>query len=95
MSLESMRRGFVGGTSLSLFVIKEFGLEKHGKVTCEFLRYYLEVEEEMLSRVPDWLEWAFIIFQDYHDSAVVYLDILDDMVEIQQPSKCQWYWENA
>lgn len=93
MSLEAMRRGFIGGTCLSLFVIKEFGLERQGKPTLEFLRKYLDIEEDMLSLVPPGLDWVFTIFSDYHESAKTYLAILDDMVELQCPSQCSFYWK--
>jgi len=93
MSLESMRRGFIGGTCLSLFIIKEFGLEGQGKPTLEFLRKYLDIEEDMLTMIPPGLEWVFTIFSDYHDSAKTYLAILDDMVELQSPSQCNFYWK--
>ncbi len=52
MGLESMRRGFVGGSMLSLFVVKEFGLEKAAIPTMNALRTYLNIEEKLLSQIP-------------------------------------------
>lgn len=95
MALESMRRGFVGGTGLSLFIIKDFGFDWQGREHCQMLRDYLEIEAMLLEQIPDWLTWLFWIFQDYHDAAVTYVTILEELVEYQDPQRCSWYWENA
>lgn len=94
-SLESMRRTFVGGSSLSLFIIKEFGLEQQAKPTLNYLRRYLEIEEEMLERLPDFMECLFPPFTDYHYSAVTFLEIVDILAEMQRPPTCEFYWEKG
>lgn len=95
MSLESMRRGFVGGSALSLFVIKEFGLEKQAVPTLNALRGYLEIEEKLLSAIPPFLSFLLTPFTDYHESAKAYLAILDILAESQRPSTCDYYWEKG
>ncbi|MBA7563518.1 hypothetical protein ES708_05177 [subsurface metagenome] len=92
MTLESMRRGFVGGSMLSLFIIKEFGLEGQAVPTLEWLRRYLDIEEELLSHIPFFLDFILAPFSDYHESAKLYLEIVDMLSELQQPRACDKYW---
>ena len=93
MGLESMRRGYVGGSALSLFIIKEFGLEKRAVPTLNFLRGYLEIEEWLLTQIPDFLSFLAMPFQDYHDAAKCFLEIVDGLSEKQRPRTCQFYWD--
>ncbi|MBA7587168.1 hypothetical protein ES708_29186 [subsurface metagenome] len=93
--LESMRRGFIGGSALSLFVIKEFGLDKQGAPTLDAMRGYLELEETLLSQIPDFLEFLFTPFTDYHNAAKTYLEILDILVLKQRPLACEAYWKKG
>jgi len=95
MTLESLRRGFVGGSMLSLFVIKEFGLERQAVPTLNWLRGYLDIEEALLSQIPDFLDFLTMPFTDYHDAAKLYLQILDILSEAQRPRTCQFYWEEG
>ena len=95
MALESMRRGFVGGSMLSLFIIKEFGLDKQAMPTMNAMRSYLEVEEKLLSQIPEVLEFLVMPFTDYHESAKLYLQIIDILAEAQRPPTCQFYWEKG
>lgn len=95
LSLESMRRGFIGGSSLSLFIIKEFGLDKQAVPTLNALRGYLEIEEHLLTQIPDFLKFLSMPFQDYHDAATAYLAIVDGLAEKQRPLTCQFYWEKG
>ena len=92
MAFDSMRRGFVGGSMLSLFIIKEFGLDKAAVPTLSFLRGYLAIEEKLIPMLPPFLSYLAMPFIDYHDSARLYLDILDILVESQRPPTCQFYW---
>lgn len=94
-SLESMRRGFIGGSALSLFIIKEFGLDKQAVPTLNYMRRYLEIEEEMLSRIPIFLSFLASPFIDYHNAAKTYLEIIDILAENQRPRTCQIYWEKG
>ena len=93
MALESMRRGFVGGSMLSLFVIKEFGLEQQAVPTLAWLRRYIEIEEGLLSQIPPFLEFLATPFTDYHRAGKMYLRILEILANLQQPPTCQFYWE--
>jgi len=93
MALESMRRGFVGGSMLSLFVVKAFGLEKSAVPTMNALRTYLEIEEALLSTIPPFLNFLITPFTDYHESAKNTLKIIEILAELQQPRGCTYYWE--
>ena len=95
MSFESFRRGFVGGSMLALFVIKEFGLDKAAVPTLEFLRGYLDIEEKLIPKLPPFLSYLAMPFIDYHDSARLYLEILDVLAEQQRPRTCQFYWKEG
>lgn len=95
LSLESMRRGFVGGTSLSLFIIKDIGLEGRGRQHLEMLKGYLDIEAALLAGIPGYLEFLFLPFLDYHDAGKTYVAILEDLVEYQDPANCSWYWDQA
>ncbi|GAI67770.1 unnamed protein product [marine sediment metagenome] len=92
MTLESFRRGFIGGSMLSLFIIKEFGLDKAAVPTMAWMRKYLDLEEALLSKIPPYLEALVTPFTDYHESAKLYLVILDILAEQQRPRTCQFYW---
>ena len=95
MSLESMRRGFVGGSLLSLFVIKEFGLDKQAVPTLNALRAYLEVEERLLGNIPPIIGFILRPFTDYHEAARTTLKIIDILAESQRPRACDYYWKKG
>jgi len=95
MSLESMRRGFIGGSALSLFIIKSFGLEKGAVPTIEYMTNYLAVEERLLENIPYFLNFLILPFTDYHDAGVCYLKILEILSELQRPRTCQFYWQKG
>lgn len=95
MSLDSMRRGFVGGSMLSLFVIKEFGLEKGAVPTLNAMRSYLEIEQKLLDQIPWFLDFLATPFNDYHIAAQTYLQILEHLAESQRPSSCDIYWKKG
>lgn len=92
-ALESVRRGYIGGSALSLFIIKEFGLDKQAVPTLDAMRGYLQLEETLLSQIPDFLEFLVMPFTDYHEAAKTYLVILDALAESQRPPTCQFYWD--
>jgi len=94
-SLESLRRGFVGGSALSLFIIKEFGLDKQAAPTLKFMRSYLATEEVLLTQIPDYLAFLVTPFQDYHDAATAFLEIVDGLAQKQRPPTCEYYWEKG
>jgi len=95
MALESMRRGFIGGSALSLFIIKEFGLEKQAVPTINFMRGYLEREEALIAQIPPFLDFLVMPFTDYHDANMAYLEILDGLAEKQRPRGCEYYWKKG
>lgn len=92
MTLESMRRGFVGGSALSLFVIKEFGLEGGALPTLTFLRGYLATEERLLETIPPFLFFLILPFTDYHNASKCYLSIIEELAEKQSPQQCATIW---
>jgi len=94
-TLESLRRGYVGGTMLSLFIIKDYGLDKQAVPTMAWLRRYLDIEEALLSKIPPILESLVNPFTDYHESAKLYLQIIDILAEQQRPPTCQFYWKEG
>jgi len=77
---------------MSLFIIKEFGLEKQAVPTMAWMRRYLDIEEGLLGWIPAPLEALVMPFTDYHESAKLYLVILDILAEEQRPRSCQYYW---
>ena len=93
MNLDSMRRGFVGGSSLSLFVIKEFGLEGQAVPTLNYLRSYLAIEEEMLAQIPPIFSFLVQPFTDYHLASLNFLATVEILAELQQPASCDVYWD--
>ena len=93
MSLESMRRGFIGGSALSLFIIKEFGLERQAVPCMKWMRTYLDYEGNLIEQIPDFLSFLVHPFTDYHLAAETYLLILDILSESQRPRSCEYYWK--
>ena len=92
MSLESMRRGYIGGSALSLFIIKEFGLDKGAIPVIAAMKGWLAVEESLLAAIPSFLSFLVIPFTDYHDAATTYLEVLEKLTELQRPPTCEYYW---
>ena len=92
-ALESMRRGFLGGSALSLFIIKEFGLDRQAVPVLNAMRFYLETEEKLIEQIPDFLSFLLTPITDYHEAAKTYLLIIDALSELQRPRTCQFYWE--
>lgn len=94
-ALEGLRRGFIGGSSLALFIIKEFGLQGQARPTMEYLRKYLEVEESILAATPKELKVFLSPWIDHHDAGVTYLQILDILAEDEFPPTCEYYWQKG
>lgn len=98
MGLESMRRGFVGGSALSLFVIKEFGLEYQAIPTINLMKGYLVIEQDLINRLPPFLAFLFSPFIDWHDACQTYVNILDILAEHQKDAEydtCEFYWKEG
>ena len=94
-ALEGMRRSFIGGCSLSLFIIKEFGLMGQARPTLAYLRQYLDIEESILARVPKELEIFLSPWIDHHDAGTTFLKILDLLAEAEAPPTCEFYWKKG
>jgi len=77
---------------LSLFVIKEFGLDKQAVPTLDWLSKYIGLEEELIAKIPPFLDFLTTPFQDYHDAAKNYLLTLGILAEMQRPKTCEYYW---
>lgn len=95
MTLESMRRGYLGGSLLSLFVIKEFGLDRQALPTLNALRGYLDREEELIDTIPFFLAFIAGPFIDHHAACKLSLEIIDGLAESQRPRSCTYYWEKG
>lgn len=92
-ALEGLRRGFIGGSSLSLFIIKEFGLTEQAAPTLAYLRQYLAIEESILASIPKELKVFLSPWIDHHDAGVTYLKIIDLLAEAERPKDCEFYWQ--
>jgi len=92
-SLESLRRGLIGGSALSLFIVKEFGLDEQAQPTLNLMRGYLDLEEKLLSQIPSFLSFLVQPFTDYHNASTTYLYIIDKLAELQRPRACSYYWK--
>ncbi|MBA7585597.1 hypothetical protein ES708_27582 [subsurface metagenome] len=98
-ALEGLRRGLIGGSSLSLFIIKEFGLHGSSLPTLNFLRNYLDIEERIIDTLPDYFQFFVTPWTDHHEAGVTYLKILDILAKYEFPTECdpegavcQFYW---
>lgn len=93
MSLESMRRGFIGGVSLALFI----DIPSLGQPSCtrdlEFLASYLPIEEMLLTQIPWWLHPLVRPFTDYHFAAVAFYETAKELCEAKGELYCQGIWE--
>jgi len=82
----------MGGSALSLFIIKEFGLEGGAVPTMNWMRHALTLEEQLIGQIPLILSWLRYVIYDYHNANLVYLQILEILAESQRPSTCEYYW---
>lgn len=92
LSLEGMRRTFLGGSFLTLFIIKEFGLPNWALYTIDLLEKYLDIEAEMISRIKTPLAFFIRPWSDHNAAGRTYLDVLKIMAEDEFPATCQFYW---
>jgi len=98
-ALEGMRRGLIGGSSLSLFIIKEFGLTRQALPTLNFMRNYLDVEKAIIDSTPKELKVFLAPFIDFHEANVTFVKIIDILAKYEFPTECdpegavcQFYW---
>ena len=95
LSLESMRRCFIGGTSLALFIDLS-GLEPPSVVRdLDFLRTYLAIEEQLINNIPPIIAFITSPFIDYHYAACVFLDITDRLQLSRREQTCALIWEKG
>lgn len=85
----------MGGSALSLFIIKEFGLQGQAVPTLRRMKQYLVIEEAILSRAPKELEVFLWAFTDYHEASQTYVTILEIMSEEEFPDTCEFYWKKG
>jgi hypothetical protein len=85
MALEGFRRGTIGGSLLSLFIIKEFGLEGQARPTLDFLRWELSFEEKVIDEIPPPLFFIASPFIDYHEAAKYALQAFDILASEEAP----------
>ncbi len=93
LSLESMRRGFIGGTSLALFI----DLGGLGQESCQrdlrTLAAYLPIEEQLIDAIPDFLITLVHCFEDYHLAAVCFYETAKELCEAKGELQCQQIWD--
>ncbi|MBA7588418.1 hypothetical protein ES708_30474 [subsurface metagenome] len=79
LGLESMRRGFIGGTSLALFI----DLSGMGQGSCQrdlrTLEAYRPIEEALIDAIPDFLVTLIYCFEDYHLAAVCFYETAKEL----------------
>jgi len=93
MSLESMRRCFIGGTSLALFVDLS-GLEQFSCLRdANILRAYLPIEEALINALPPIIQFVASPFIDYHNAAKTFLEITDRLCFAKKEQSCTLMWE--
>jgi len=93
MSLESMRRCFIGGTALALFIDLS-GLEPPSVVRdLTFLRNYLKIEEELIQNIPPIIAFIASPYIDYHKANCLFVDIVDRLQLFRRELSCNPVWE--
>lgn len=92
LSLEGFRRTFLGGTFLSLFIVKEFGLQPHALELIERLESYLEIEASWIPKLVFPLSFLVRPWQDHNKAGRTYLTILKLLAESEFPATCEFYW---
>ncbi|MBA7605836.1 hypothetical protein ES703_12971 [subsurface metagenome] len=93
MSLDSMRRGFIGGTALALFI----DLSGMGQESCSrdltTLGIYLDLEAKIIELIPWFLEFITRPFEDYHLAAVCFYETAQELCQQKGELQCQGIWE--
>ena len=93
MSLDSMRRGFIGGTSLALFI----DLSGMGQESCmrdlNTLATYLPIEEALIESIPFFLDFLIRPFEDYHLAAVCFYETAQELCLQKGELQCQQIWD--
>lgn len=93
LGLESMRRGFVGGTALALFI----DLSGLSQLSCQrdlrTLAAYLPIEKALIEAIPDFLITIIHCFEDYHLAAVCFYETALELCQQKGELECQGVWE--
>ena len=92
ISMESMRRTYVGGASLSLFIIKSYGLDRQAADCLRWLRKGLRLMGGEIERVPWLISWIAAPYLDYVQSGETFIKIIDILKDLQRPPGCELYW---
>ena len=95
MSLESMRRGFMGGTALSLFIDISIGNHEGCKIRIAFMEKYLDVEQYLISQIPPVLAFFISPFIDYHNAQRCFFTIASTLCDRLQKRSCAEIWNPA
>ncbi len=93
MGLESMRRGFIGGTALSLFIdlsgLPQYACDRDLRT----LATYLPIEEALIKALPDFLITLIHCFEDYHLAAVCFYETAKELCQSKGELSCQGVWD--
>ncbi len=92
MSLESMRRGFMGGSALSLFIDISIDNMEGCKVRIAFMKMYLDVEEHLLTQIPPILHFLLGPFIDYHKAQRCFFTIAETLCGRLDKRSCDEIW---
>jgi len=92
LSLESMRRGFMGGSALSLFIDISNNNKEGCKVRIQFMAQYLDIEEYLLTQIPGFLSWAAGPFIDYHKAQRCFFTIAEALCDRLDKRSCADIW---
>jgi hypothetical protein len=93
LSLESMRRGVMGGTALSLFIDLSIDNQTGCQLRVANLEKYLDIEEQLLYSLPPLLQWLWGPFLDYHNAQRCFFTIANTLCQRLQRRSCADIWE--
>lgn len=94
LSLEGMRRNFIGGTSLSLFIIIQYGLTHHADEALANLEAYLGIEQQFINALPGAVAFLLTPWVDHHNSGVASLRVFRLLLGTRNLTACEIYWAN-
>lgn len=94
LSLEGLRRNFLGGTCLSLFIIIQYGLTTHADEALANLEAYLGLEQQFINALPAPVSWLLTPWTDHHNSGVAALRVFRLLLGTRNINACDRYWSN-
>lgn len=100
MSLEGLRRGAIGGTSLGMFIALESDAPISVGPSLDFLEYLNAIALKILVDLPPYISWASAPFRDYHLATKTFIECIRSKTEGEIPleppegtdTKCFIYW---